>query len=78
MKSSPIWRKIITSTYVDEAALGLLVAAAVAVFEVIFKALPGFFILIVANFLPALAESLPKFLKNCLVLQLLSCCHLQS
>ena len=28
----------------DKAALGLLVAAAVAMFEVIFKALPGFLI----------------------------------
>ena len=34
----------------DKAALGLLVAAALAMFEVISNALPGFFITLVAAF----------------------------
>ena len=43
---------------------GLLVAAAVEIFEVISKALPGFSKTSVANFLPALAEIFPNFLKK--------------
>ena len=55
---------------------GLLVAAAAAIFEAVSRTLPGFFNKFVANFLPALAETLPKFLKKlhgpsaCIVLSL--------
>ena len=38
--------------------------AAVAILEVISRALPGFFNTLFANFLPALAEILPEFLKK--------------
>ena len=49
---------------VDKASLGFLDTAAVPSFPPISKALPGFFITLVAQFLPALAELLPKLLKN--------------
>ena len=48
----------------DEAALGLQDAAAVAIFEVISKALVGFFNTLVANKLPTLAEILPNFFEK--------------
>ena len=60
----------------DEAAFGLLVAVGVAIFEANSNDLPGFFYTLVATFLPALAEILPRFLKNlpnpsaCIVLSL--------
>ena len=40
----PVWQKFITSGRLDKAALGLLVAAAVVIIEVISKALSGFLI----------------------------------
>ena len=67
---------MITSGNVDRAALGLLVAAAVAMFAPISRALPGFFNTLVANFLPALEDIFHKFLKKlpnpsaCIVLSL--------
>ena len=69
--------KIITSGSVDKAALGFLLAAAAVTLAPISKNLPGFFNALVANFLPALAESFPKFLKKlptastCIVLSLI-------
>ena len=57
-------REIITSGSVDNTFSGFLVAAAVAIFEVISKALTGSFNALVAKFLPALAQLLPKFLKK--------------
>ena len=63
-KPLPVWQKLITSGNVDNAAFGLLVVAAVVMFEVFSKALPGFFNTLVANFLPAFAEIFPKFLKK--------------
>ena len=48
---------------------GLLVAAAVSFFEVFSKALPGLFNTLVGSFfLPVLAEILPNFWENYLVL----------
>ena len=44
----------------DKVALGLGDAAALAMFQVTSKALVGFFNTLVASFLPALAEILPK------------------
>ena len=67
---------MITSGSDDKAGFGCLDAAAVAMFEVISKALPGFFNTLVANFFPASAEILSMFLKKldnpsaCLVLSL--------
>ena len=58
--------KIFTSGNDDKAAFGLLVAAAVAKFEVISEALSGFYNTLFANFLPASAEILPKLLKKLL------------
>ena len=69
-------RKKIISGNDDKAAFGLLVAAAVAMFEVISKALGGFFNTLVASVLPALADIFPNFLKKqpnpsaCIVLSL--------
>ena len=65
----------ITSGNDDEAVYGLLVAAAVAKFEVISKALPGFLKTLVAIFLPVLAEILPKVLKKYLNLLLVLYYH---
>ena len=50
-----------TSCNDDKTAFGLLVAAAVAMFDVISKALSGFFNTLVASFLPALADIFPDF-----------------
>ena len=47
---------------VDESALGFLDTAGLPIFS-LSKALPGFFIALVANFLPTLAELYPKFSK---------------
>ena len=47
-----------TSVSVDKVALGFLLAAPIP------RALAGFFNALVANFLPALAEIFPKFLKK--------------
>ena len=55
---------MITSGNDDKAAVGLLVAAAVAMFGVISKALPGFFNTLFANFLPGLAVPLPSFFEK--------------
>ena len=55
---------MITSGNVDNAAFGDLVAAAVAIFAVKSKALPGLLIMFFANFLPAFEEIFPKFLKK--------------
>ena len=55
---------MITSGNVDNAAFGDLVAAAVAIFAVKSKALPGLLVTIFANFLPAFAEIPPKFLEK--------------
>ena len=55
---------MINSASDDKADFGLLDVAAVATFEVISKYLPGILNTLVANFLPALAELLPKFLKK--------------
>ena len=62
--SLPVWWKLITRGNDDKAAFGLSVAAAVASLEVISQALPGFFNILVANFLPALAEIFPIFSKK--------------
>ena len=67
---------VTTSSDDDKAGNGHRDAAAVALFEVISKDLPGFFITLVAKFLPALAEILPNFSKKlpgcsaCIVLSL--------
>ena len=53
-----------TSGNVDNAAFGLLVAAAVAMFAPISRALPGFFNTLVAIFLPALEDIFPRILKK--------------
>ena len=55
---------MITSGSVERAVLGFLLAAAIAMFAVISKALPGFFETLVANFLPASAETFPGNLKK--------------
>ena len=60
----PLWYKFITSGSVDNTFFGFLLAAAVATFAPISNARPGFFNTLVANCLPALAESFPKFLKK--------------
>ena len=57
-------KKLITSGNVDDAAFGDLVAAAVAIFAVKSKALPGLLNTFFANFLPASEEIFPKFLKK--------------
>ena len=53
---------MVTSGNDDEAALGFLVAAAIAIFETISKTLPGFFNTSVANFLLFLAGIPPDYL----------------
>ena len=60
----PLWWKLITSGNDDKAAFGFLFAAAVALFEVNSKTLPGFFFTLAAIFSQALAEVLPWFLKK--------------
>ena len=56
--------KIFTSDTLAEAALGFGDIAAVVMLAVKSEALPGFFNTLVANFSPALAEILPRFLKK--------------
>ena len=63
-RSFPVWWKLITSGNDDKAAFGFLVAAAVAMFGVPYQALPRFFNKLVANFLLALADNVPRFLKK--------------
>ena len=55
---------LITSCNDDKTAFGLLVAAAVAMFEIISKALPGFLKTLLSNFLPASADIQLKFMKK--------------
>ena len=68
--------KLINSSNEDRAALRLLVATAVAMFEVFSKNLPGFHNNLIANCFPALVEILVKFLTDiskpsaCIVLKL--------
>ena len=57
-------KKLITSGNVDNAAFGNLVAAAVVIFAVKSKALPGLLKTFFANFLPAFEKIFPKFLKK--------------
>ena len=65
-----------TSGNVEHIFLGILVAAALPMFEVISKAMPGFLRTLVDNFIPAIAELHPKILKKppspsaCIVLSL--------
>ena len=55
---------MITSGNVDKAAFGDLLAAAVAIFAVESKALPGLLNTFFANFLPAFEEILQNFKKT--------------
>ena len=55
---------MITSSKVDEAALGVLLAAAVATLAQTSRNLLGFLSALVARFLEVLAESFPKFVKR--------------
>ena len=56
--------KIIISSNADKAAFGFLLAAAVATLAPISRNLDGFLRALVANFLAALPETLPNFLKK--------------
>ena len=56
--------KVNNSGNVDRAALGFLLAAAVAMLAVVSKALPGLFSTLVVNFLRALAEIFPNFFQK--------------